>query len=135
MEQVVRVVSPLHRNQAVIVASVVVPNPGLVIVIHEVDVAARFRMGSCGLVVVANPLDPLLIDGRIRPAGQDDGGKIGVPIGERGVVGADPMASSVDGIEMDNSFTFCRMPVAIGCSDFCSNAAATRMISFSFNSF
>ena len=42
---------------------------------------------------------------------------------------------SVAGITSFKSFTFCRIPVAIGCSDFCSNADANLMISFSFNSF
>ena len=42
---------------------------------------------------------------------------------------------SADGIVIFNSLAFCIMPVAIGCSDFCSKADAKRIISFSLNSF
>src|SRR6185295_10480846 len=41
------------------------------------------------------------------------------------------LKSLTDGIATANSLAFAMIPVAMGCSEFCSNADAMRMISFS----
>src|ERR1700759_1993612 len=100
MEQVGRVVGALDGHQAVVVSLVVVPELGSVVVVHEVDVAAGFGVGGSGVVVVADPLNALGVDGRVRPRGQDDGGEVGVPVGEGRVFGGDAVAGPVDGVEV-----------------------------------
>src|ERR1700758_5454897 len=99
MEQVVGVVGALDGHQAVVVALVVVADPGSVVVVHEVDVAAGFGVEGGGVVVVADPLDALCVDGRVGPRGQDDGGEVGVPVSEGGVFGGDAVAGAIDGVE------------------------------------
>ena len=53
MEEVARIVGAFDLNQSLVVLAVVVPNPAVVVILHEVDVAARLRIRRQGLVVLA----------------------------------------------------------------------------------
>jgi hypothetical protein len=67
VEEIVGIVLPLDFDQLIVVLAVVVSNLAVIIVLHEVDVSARFRIRSHRLVVVTHPLDPLRILGGIGP--------------------------------------------------------------------
>src|SRR5690242_12424833 len=67
VEEIVGIVGAFDLHQAVVVLAVVVSNSAVIVVLHEVDVAAGLRVGGQRVVVVAQPLDPLGIFGRVGP--------------------------------------------------------------------
>jgi hypothetical protein len=53
VEKVARIVGAFDLHQPLVVLAVVVSNPAVVVILHEVDVAARLRIWRQGLVVIA----------------------------------------------------------------------------------
>src|SRR5215469_6712424 len=72
VEEVAGIVGPLDLNQPVVVLPVVVPDLVVIVILHEVDVAARLCVRRKRLVIISHPLDPLGVLGGVGPGGEED---------------------------------------------------------------
>src|SRR5579859_3832556 len=92
VEQIAGIVRPLDLDQSVVVLAVVVADLVVVVVLHEVDVAARLGVRRKRLVIVTHPLDPFGVLGGVGPGGEEDHAVFGVTVGKGGVSGPHAVA-------------------------------------------